>query len=157
LPNHPVVYITWYEAVAFCNWLSEKTGQQIELPAEAQWERAARHTDGRKYPWQGEDITPDHANYGMNVGTTTAVGIYPLGAAECGALDMSGNVWEWCRTKGRDDHNASPDDTLNGQSTRVLRGGAYPNYPRRVRCAFRLRDIPDSWLAYLGFRVVASP
>jgi formylglycine-generating enzyme required for sulfatase activity len=139
LPNHPVVGINWYEAVAFCKWLSEKGNRKVELPTEAQWERAARSTDGRKHPWNGE-ITPDHANYGMNVGTTTAVGIFPLGAAECGALDMSGNVWEWCRTKWRENYNAPPDDNLSGEAARVLRGGAYFSGPGLVRCAYRGRE-----------------
>ena len=69
-PNHPVVAISWYEAVAFCNWLSEKLGHAAALPTEAQWEKAARGTDGRRYPWGGE-ITPDHANYEESgIGTT---------------------------------------------------------------------------------------
>ncbi len=77
LPNHPAVMITWYEALAYCNWLGAKLGRAVTLPSEAQWERAARHTDGRKYPWKGE-ITSDHANYSeTGIGTTTAVGIFP--------------------------------------------------------------------------------
>ncbi|MEI2693128.1 MAG: SUMF1/EgtB/PvdO family nonheme iron enzyme [Anaerolineae bacterium] len=79
LPNHPVVGVTWYEAVAFCNWLGHKLGRPVSLPTEAQWERAARHTDGRRYPW-GAEITPDHANYdATGIGTTTAVGIFSKG------------------------------------------------------------------------------
>ena len=97
--------VTWYEAHAFCNWLGEKLGMAVALPTEAQWERAARGTDGRRYPWAGE-LTPDHANYDRTgIGTTTAVGIFPKGAnPETGVLDMSGNVWEWCRTKWRENY-----------------------------------------------------
>jgi len=93
LPNHPVVNVTWYEAMAFCGWLSDKLGQPVTLPTEAQWEKAARGPDGRRYPW-GQEITPEHANYDeTGIGTTTAVGVFPLGASPCGALDMAGNAW----------------------------------------------------------------
>ncbi|MFQ5437094.1 MAG: formylglycine-generating enzyme family protein, partial [Anaerolineae bacterium] len=99
LPNQPVVGISWYEAVAYANWLAEKTGQPYRLPTEAEWERAARHTDGRKYPW-GETWYDGIVNSEeAGIGRPTAVGIFPDGAAECGALDMSGNVDEWCQTR----------------------------------------------------------
>ena len=79
LPNHPAVMVTWYEAQAFCTWLGRKLNMPVALPTEAQWERAARGTDGRRYPWGGE-FTPDHANYNdTGIGTTTAVGIFPQG------------------------------------------------------------------------------
>ena len=99
LPNHPAVNVTWYEVQAFCTWLGEKLNLAVALPTEAQWERAARGTDGRRYPWGGE-LTSDHANYDKTgIGTTTAVGIFPQGAnPETGVQDMSGNLWEWCRT-----------------------------------------------------------
>lgn len=158
LPNHPVVMVTWYEAVAFCNWLGTKLGTTVTLPSEAQWERAARGMDGRTYPW-GEKITPEHANYdATGIATTTAVGIFPKGAnPETGVLDMSGNVWEWCRTKWRENYEAKPDDALEGNARRVLRGGAFFNIARSVRCAARFRNDPNFALRYDGFRVVASP
>lgn len=158
LPNHPVVNVTWYEAQAFCNWLSAKLGCEVGLPSEAQWERAARGTDGRRYPWNG-DLTPDHANYGeTGIGTTTAVGIFPRGAnPETGVEDMSGNVWEWCRTKWRDDYKGEPDDALEGTDTRVLRGGAFILNARPLRCASRNRLDPNYRYRFIGFRVVASP
>lgn len=94
-PNHPVVGVSWYEAMAFCRWLSEQTGKKITLPTEEQWEKAARGTDGRKYPW-GNTIDPDKANYwDTKIQHTTPVGSYPAGASPYGALDMAGNVWEW--------------------------------------------------------------
>jgi formylglycine-generating enzyme required for sulfatase activity len=158
LPNHPVVMVTWYEAVAFSNWLSQKLGRPVSLPSEAQWERAARRTDGRRYPW-GEQITPDHANYvETGVGSTTAVGIFPKGASQCGALDMSGNVWEWCQTKWRNNYDSPPDDDPKGDITRVVRGGSFDGLARYVRCAFRFRYVPNDRSRYGGFRVVvASP
>jgi formylglycine-generating enzyme required for sulfatase activity len=162
LPNHPAVMVTWYEAHAFCNWLGQKLGLAVTLPSEAQWEKAARGPstgsgDGRTYPW-GEQITPDHANYtDTGIGTTTAVGIFPKGASPCGALDMSGNAWEWCRTKRRDDYTSQADDAPEGADTRVLRGGAFLNLAWYVRCAVRLGNDPNSRYRSFGFRVVASP
>jgi formylglycine-generating enzyme required for sulfatase activity len=159
LPNHPVVMVTWYEAVAFCGWLSVKLGQPANLPSEAQWERAARHTDGRRYPW-GDRVTPDHANYvETGIGRTTAVGIFPNGASQCGALDMSGNVMEWCQTKRRANYESPPDDDTEGQARRVLRGGSFGNSARSVRCAVRPGySAASTCTAHTGFRVVvASP
>jgi len=158
LPNHPVVMVTWYEAVAFCNWLGEKLGIKVSLPTEAQWERAARGTDGRRYPWGGE-LTPDHANYDQTgIGTTTAVGIFPKGAnPETGVLDMSGNVWEWCGTRWREDYQGQADEDPQGNAPRVLRGGAFFGSAGLVRCAVRLRYDPDGRYWYFGFRVVSSP
>jgi formylglycine-generating enzyme required for sulfatase activity len=139
LPNHPVVLVTWYEAVAFCNWLSDKLGRKVALPSEAQWERAARHTDGRRYPW-GDKLTPDHANYNATrISATSALGIFPKGASRCGAVDMGGNVWEWCLTKRRNNYESSADDDPEGSARRVLRGGSFADDARDVRCAVRSR------------------
>jgi formylglycine-generating enzyme required for sulfatase activity len=160
LPNHPVVMVTWYEAVAFCHWLGRKLGRPVSLPSEAQWERAARHTDARRYPW-GDKLTPDHANYDQTgIGTTTAVGIFPQGASQCGALDMSGNVWEWCQTKWRNNYESPPDDNPEKgiDIMRVVRGGSFNDNARLVRCALRYRYNPLDRLRNFGFRVVvASP
>ena len=158
LPNHPVVMVSWYEAHAFCNWLGEKLGMAVSLPTEAQWEKAARGDAGRTYPWEGEQITPEHANYeatGFN--STAAVGIFPKGASPCGALDMSGNVWEWCGTKWRDNYGRLEDNDPEGKERRVLRGGAFFDNARLVRCAVRYGDDPYARVRSVGFRVVASP
>ncbi len=158
LPNHPVVMVTWYEAVAFCNWLSQKLERAVALPSEAQWERAARHTDGRRYP-RGDKLTPDHANYNdTGIDTTSAVGIFPKGASKCGALDMSGNVWEWCQTKWREDYSTLSDEDPTGDAWRVVRGGSFYSLTRHVRCAVRSRLNPNGRDWHNGFRVVnASP
>ena len=124
LSSHPVVEVNWFEVVAFCHWLGDRLGLAISLPTEAQWERAACGTDGRRYPWDGE-LTPDHANYDLTgIGMTTAVGIFPQGANPyTGVLDMSGNVWEWCRTKWRENYEGEPDETPEGtRSACVARG-----------------------------------
>ncbi len=170
LSNHPVVMVTWHEAAAFCNWLGEKLGFKVSLPTEVQWEKAASWEEGnkeisrqgpagrkRRYPW-GDQITPDHANYDeTGIGATTAVGIFPKGKSPYGALDMGGNVWEWCLTKWRENYEPPPDDDLAGDAWRVLRGGAYYSDQNRVRRACRLRNFS----AYRGvnsggFRVVRS-
>ncbi len=157
LPNHPVVMVTWYEAIAFCNWLGEKLRLKITLPSEAQWEKAARGTDSRTYPW-GEKITSDHANYAESgINTSSAVGIFPVGASPRGALDMSGNVYEWCLTKYRFDYKTPEDNDPAGPDTRVLRGGAFNCGAWSVRCAVRFGGNPDFRADNFGFRVVASP
>ena len=157
LPNHPVVGVTWYEAMAFCGWQSEKLGHPVTLPTEAQWEKAARGPDGRRYPW-GQEITPQHANYAeAGIGATTAVGAFPLGASPYGALDMAGNAWEWCLTQWRNNYTEPADDDPAINAARVLRGGAYYYFARYTRCACRCRSNPDYRYKYIGFRVVAPP
>jgi formylglycine-generating enzyme len=93
--DHPVTQVSWHDAVAFCLWLNEATGRTFRLPTEAEWEKAARGTDGRLYPWG--NTAPDErlCNFGNKVGDTPPVGEYPAGASPYGALDMAGNVWEW--------------------------------------------------------------
>ncbi len=164
LDNHPRVGVSWYEAVAFTRWLSEKLGKDIRLPTEAQWERAARHTDGRRYPWspdRDEKPDPNRANYDdTGLRGTSAVGIFPGGSAECGAEEMSGNVLEWCSTKwleNYEEYEKKVDDDLEGDDVRVLRGGSWISNVRLVRCAYRLRDLPGDRYLDLGFRVVCLP
>ena len=153
-PNHPQVGVSWYEAIAYCNWLSERLGEPVRLPTEAQWERAARHVDGRFYPW-GDEFGASRCNMSdTGVGSTCTVGIFPEGDAECGAADMSGNVWEWCATKWRPDYSqyeALADDSLDASDSRVLRGGAFFNARLGVRCACRNLRRPDYGVRLLRF------
>jgi len=141
--------------VAFCQWLSGETGQPFRLPTEAEWEKAARGTDGRIYPWgDGWDKTRLNSGEG-GPGDTTPVGRYsPAGDSPYGAADMCGNVWEWCRTKWWGSYKDYQDDNdLEGTSPRVLRGGAFFNLDGDVRCAARHFDFPDYWNWRSGFRV----
>lgn len=185
LPNHPVVNVTWYQAAAFCWWVnwrlehgdpeiriwtrdgiktvslqSRISSLQVRLPTEAEWEKAARTHDGRKYPW-GPNITTEHANYeDTGIGATSAVGCFPKGMNEYGIMDMSGNVWEWCATKwveNYSNYSQQEDNRPDGNSPRVVRGGSDGNVTLNVRCARRPRGYPDDLGWNFGFRVVVAP
>jgi formylglycine-generating enzyme required for sulfatase activity len=163
LPNHPVVGVSWYEAVAFCRWLTEQLRQsrklgaseEITLPTESQWEKAARGTDGRIYPW-GNELDPKQANYReTGIRATSAVGCFPGGASPYWVEDLSGNMWEWCRTKWEWSYsyeNYRDDNDLRGDDFRVLRGGSWDSVPEDVRSASRRRYRPDDRYDNLGFR-----
>jgi formylglycine-generating enzyme required for sulfatase activity len=159
LPNHPVVGVSWYEAVAFCHWVGELIGNDVRLPTEAEWEKAARGTDGREYPW-GDEFDGRLCNVDQTgIENTSVVGLFPSGASPCDALDMSGNVWEWCQSlyepypyraeDGREDTKA--------EDYRVLRGGAFNLDQFSARCAYRNYNLPDSLWLYYGFRLVVLP
>ena len=167
--NHPVVTVLWNEALAFCAWLGEATGRAFRLPTEAEWEKAARGTDGRIYPW-GDGLPGETlCNFGRKVSDTTPVGRYsPQGDSPYGCADMAGNVWEWCSTKywpypyragdGREDLQA--DGGPGGSRAydrRVVRGGSFIYDRRDVRCAARFRSNPNHRDWHVGFRVVVAP
>ncbi|MCB0015862.1 MAG: SUMF1/EgtB/PvdO family nonheme iron enzyme, partial [Anaerolineales bacterium] len=95
-PNQPVTGVSWYEAVAFCAWAAEATGEKVRLPTEAEWEKGARGTDGRTFPWGDAEPNEKLCNFDPNVGQTTPVGRYsPQGDSPYGCADMAGNVWDW--------------------------------------------------------------
>jgi len=165
LPNHPVVGVSWYEAIAFCCWVTEQLreageigpDQEVTLPTEAQWEKAARGDDGRIFPW-GYEFDPAKCNMGdTGIGTTSAVGMFTSGASPYEVQDVSGNVWEWCRTKWRGSYKEPADESLEGDAERALRGGAFDYDQWFVRCASRDRYSPYGFYGLIDFRVVLAP
>lgn len=154
--NRPVERVNWYEAMAFCRWLSKKLDLDIRLPTEAQWEKAARGTDGREYPW-GNDYKKGYANINetwdkvgeYNLQETSAVGIYPQGQSPYGLMDMSGNVWEWCLNNYEEPSMIIPDGGV-----RVGQGGAWGDLTVHCGSSFRDRGPPNDRFFNQGFRLL---
>ena len=164
--DHPVVNVSWNDAMAYCWWLSDLLRSELpsslvlRLPTEAEWEKAARGVDGREYPWGNEfDKNKCNTSEGSR-GNTTAVGLYsPQGDSPYGCADMSGNVWEWTHSlKKKYPYNASDGrENEKASGNRVLRGGSFNDYGRFARCSCRFDLGILIFYEYLGFRVVASP
>ncbi|MEZ4860987.1 MAG: SUMF1/EgtB/PvdO family nonheme iron enzyme [Caldilineaceae bacterium] len=156
--NHPVTHVSWHDAVTFCRWAG------VRLPSEVEWEKAARGTDGRLFPWGNKPPDVQRCNYDFTIGDTTPVGSYPLGASPYGMLDALGNVREWTSTlwgpydelsayaypystdDGRENGDA-PDEVC-----RVMHQGSFAS--QRVRCACRHGNPPTHCDTVSGFRVV---
>lgn len=170
-PDHPVTSITWPDALAYARWLEEvlrdwsdtpseiaeflDEGAQVTLPDEAEWEKAARGTDGRIFPW-GNDMIRGSAN-------VEGTGVAPVGRFACpncayGLSDMSGNVWEWTRSPFQPypyDAAGIPVD-LQADALWVMRGGSFSDGPQNVRAAIRGGADPGAGRPFIGFRVVIS-
>ncbi len=173
-PNYPVVGISWEDAMAYCRWLSQRTGKAYRLPTEAEWEKAARGgLQGKKYPWGDEE--PDaggiyRANFGSEADNnhrrrrdgflfTAPLGSFP--ANGYGLYDVAGNVWEWCADIYHEDYYShSPDTNPQGPTEggkRVQRGGSWFGGPQRLQCAARQWNYPLIRYASTGFRVAMTP
>ncbi|CAG0997939.1 partial Hercynine oxygenase, partial [Planctomycetaceae bacterium] len=173
--NHPRENVSWYEAMAFCRWVDaltltrpasgvyplpqgEGTKYLIRLPLETEWEKAAswdaKAKKARVYPWY-DTFDPTKANTGVGeerIGQTAAVGIYPQGASPCEALDLSGNVWEWCLNEYE-----SGQPNISSDEIRALRGGSWwNNITGHFRCGYRNRGLPDGWDNVRGLRLALS-
>lgn len=158
--EHPVVHVSWTDAVAFCEWLSRRISkhgdpQLVRLPTEAEWEYAARGEEGRKYPWGDAEPSGRLANFRMNVADTTPVGSCPDGARPEGVQDLAGNVWEWCGDwfgPYPPEDEEDPAGPAAGAS-RILRGGTFIGSPRYLRAADRNYRHPEHRLELIGIRV----
>jgi len=148
--ERPREMVTWYEGLAFCEWLSYRLGGKICLPTSAQWQRAFQGDDNRVYPW-GNGFEKDRINtLESEIRMTTLVTRYPNGVSPYGVFDMAGNVWEWCRDSRAPSHN--PDE----KQKRIVRGGSYIGPHQRAHVAFQFDLEPESYHASIGFRIVLN-
>jgi formylglycine-generating enzyme required for sulfatase activity len=160
--DHPVVNVSWRDAVAYADWLANVTSQPWWLPSEAEWEKAARWDPAQRrariYPW-GDSFDPSRANTSASgKGPTTPVGSYPTGASPCGAQDMAGNVWEWTSSLYKP-YPYDPDDgreRADSVQSHVLRGGSWYAAPRFARAAGRYWSGPSVVFVSFGFRLLRA-
>jgi len=164
-PTQPVVGVSWWECMAYCAWLTEK-GQNagrlpatdaIRLPTSLEWERAARGTDQRRYPWGDNAPDTERANHqATGVGQTTAVGCFPAGAAACGALDMAGNVMEWLATPEGEPELAEARKDFTPDERVLLTYSGFTDNSEQLSCGARNWINPYYWGNFWAFRVVWS-
>ncbi|NEQ55479.1 MAG: formylglycine-generating enzyme family protein [Leptolyngbya sp. SIO3F4] len=154
----PVEKVSWQDAIQFCRQASQKSGEEIRLPSEAEWEYACRAGTTTPYSF-GNDLNKEQANFSAVVGKTSPVGTYP--ANQWGLHDMHGNVLEWCQDTWHKSYKGAPDDGSAWENValskfRILRGGSWAFYPRLCRSASRDNTAPGYRHNTVGFRVVCS-
>jgi formylglycine-generating enzyme required for sulfatase activity len=156
--NQPVIGVSWYEMQAFCQWFSTQVGNEIRLPTEPEWEKAARGPEGLIYPYGNTFDASKGNTEPSGIGRPCAVGLFPHGASPYGVLDMSGNIFEWTTTRFRP-YPYDPDDgreDLTQYGSRIFRGGAFAYDSVLARCAFRSHFYPYARYDWVGFRVCTS-
>lgn len=156
--NNPQVMVSWYDAVAYAKWLSQVTGYYIRLPNELEWEKAARGTDGRPYPWGLEPPTPLFCNINEYIGHTSPVTAHPAGKSPYGVLDLIGNVQEWCRNRADQDpyQPSDPQKEIENGSIRSLRSCSWLAAPEEAECFHRQMAFPSIKNNLIGFRVAIA-
>ncbi|TVR58386.1 MAG: NACHT domain-containing protein [Candidatus Competibacteraceae bacterium] len=157
-PAQPVVGISWFEALAYCAWLSAQTGQPFRLPTEAEWEAAARRRTGRRYAY-GDEFYASRCNaFESHIRRTTPVGVFPGGETPEGLIDLTGNTWDWTGSLYQPYPYVPADgrEDLAGVARRVVRGGAWCDNQADARTAVRVDNAPDLRSSLIGFRLARA-
>jgi formylglycine-generating enzyme required for sulfatase activity len=159
LTHHPVTNVSWFDALAFCRWLTDLEGKVYRLPTEAEWEKAAQGEAGCIYPWGNTFHRENCHTWEAGAGYTQPVDALPQGASPYGVMDMAGNVWEWCSTIFEDYPYSAVDgrENLNDhEAWRVLRGGSWYDTEWGVRAARRLGSPAAYASQNTGFRIASN-
>lgn len=176
ISNHPVIGITWFEAMAYCQWLNHKialiqqSGQDmtalgwslpvnysVRLPTSAEWEKAARGTDARIYPYGSKFVLENNNVAELNLGRTSAVGIFPEGASPYGLQDMAGNVWEWCLSGWKNSDDLTTIDLNVSNGSRSYKGGSWNADQAAAQTFIRFKQKPAQRSRKVGFRLCIGP
>lgn len=155
--NNPVVLVSWFDAVNYCEWLSKKTGRKFRLPTEEEWEYAARGEKNYLYPW-GDEWKDEHCNtFEMGINGIIPVGSLTMGNSCFGLSDCSGQIWEWTLTEDYELWNEAWPEQFKSDDQKcayIVKGGAWDDIAVFARCSSRGPNAPDFYEHYIGFRIV---